>query len=101
MAFEGVKSRKFRFALNLIGILIACAAVTGLISITQGLSDNVSNQLQILGPQTIIVIPGNMRNMQGLSSSSPLTWRDINTISRVDNIDLVTPIIANKVGQFN
>ena len=101
MAWEGVKSRKFRFVLNLVGILIGCAAVTGLISMTQGLSDNVGGQLQILGPQTIIVIPGNMRNMQGISSSSPLTWKDINTISKVENIDLVTPIIANKIGQFN
>ena len=101
MAWEGVRSRKFRFVLNLVGILIGCAAVTGLISMTQGLSDNVGGQLQILGPQTIIVIPGNMRNMQGISSSSPLTWKDVNTISKVENIDLVTPIIANKVGQFN
>ena len=100
MAFDGVKSRKFRFALNLIGILIGCAAVTGLVSMTQGLSDNVGGQLQILGPQTIIVIPGTMRNMQGISSSSPLTWKDVNTVSKVENIDLVTPIIANKVGQF-
>ncbi len=101
MAWEGVKSRKFRFVLNLIGILIGCAAVTGLISMTQGLSDSVGGQLQILGPQTIIIVPGNMRNMQGISSSSPLTWKDINTISKVENIDLVTPIIANKIGQFN
>ena len=64
MAWEGVKSRKFRFVLNLIGILIGCAAVTGLISMTQGLSDSVGGQLQILGPQTIIIVPGNMRNMQ-------------------------------------
>ncbi len=101
MAFEGVKSRKFRFALNIIGILIGCAAVTGLISMTQGLSDSVGGQLQILGPQTIIVIPGNMRNMQGISSSSPLTWKDSNTISKIENINLVTPIIANKIGQYN
>jgi len=101
MAFEGVKSRKFRFALNIIGILIGCAAVTGLISMTQGLSDNVGGQLQILGPQTIIVIPGTMRNMQGISSSSPLTWKDSNTISKIENINLVTPIIANKIGQYN
>jgi putative ABC transport system permease protein len=101
MAWEGVKSRKFRFALNLVGILIGCAAVTGLISITQGLSDNVGGQLQILGPQTIIIVPGTMRNMQGLSLSSPLTWKDVNTISKIENVDLVTPIIANRIGQFN
>jgi putative ABC transport system permease protein len=101
MAFDGVRSRKFRFALNIIGILIGCAAVTGLISMTQGLSDSVGSQLQVLGPQTIIVIPGSMRNMQGFSSSSSLTWRDITTVSKIENIDLVTPIIANKIGQYS
>jgi putative ABC transport system permease protein len=61
----------------------------------------VGGQLQILGPQTIIVIPGNMRNMQGIASSSPLTWKDLNTISKVENVALVTPIIANKIGQYD
>ena len=57
-AWTGVKTRKFRFALNLIGILIGCAAVTGLISLTQGLSNNISGQLGTLGASTITVTPG-------------------------------------------
>src|SRR4030042_6435771 len=57
-AWSGVKSRKFRFALNLIGILIGCAAVTSLISLTQGLSNNISGQLGTLGASTITISPG-------------------------------------------
>jgi len=32
MSLESLKERKFRFVLNLLGIMIGCAAVTGLIS---------------------------------------------------------------------
>jgi len=49
MAFSGIRDRKFRFALNLLGILIGCAAVTGLVSITQGMNTEINSQLNILG----------------------------------------------------
>ena len=42
MSLDSLSERKFRFALNLIGILIGCTAVTGLISITQGLSSDIN-----------------------------------------------------------
>ena len=65
-AWDGVKSRKFRFILNLIGILIGCAAVTGLVSMTQGLSQSITDQLQIFGPQNIMVVPGQLIPGRGL-----------------------------------
>ena len=97
-AWDGVKSRKFRFALNLIGILIGCAAVTGLVSITQGLSDNISGQLQIFGPQNIMVVPGGFSG--GAVSMGTLTYKDLTTVSKVAHVSLATPIIANKAAQY-
>ncbi len=97
-AWDSVRSRKFRFALNLIGILIGCAAVTGLVSITQGLSDSVGGQLQIFGPQNIMVIPGGMSATS--FSSSSLTYKDLNTILMVPNVSAATPIISNKVVSY-
>lgn len=98
-AFDGVKSRKFRFFLNLIGILIGCAAVTGLVSITQGLSNNIGDQLQILGPQTIIVIPGRIQ-MRGQITTTQLTWKELNNIEQAQHVAMATPIIASKSAQF-
>ncbi len=43
---NSLTERKFRFALNLIGILIGCAAVTGLISLTQGMNAEISGELE-------------------------------------------------------
>jgi putative ABC transport system permease protein len=97
-AWESVRSRKFRFALNLIGILIGCAAVTGLVSITQGLSDNISGQLQIFGPQNIMVVPGGFTG--GTMSIGTLTSRDLTTIEKVQHVIVATPIIANKMATY-
>ncbi len=55
MSLQGLNSRKFRFALNLIDILIGCAAITGSTSLTQELSDNITGQLGGLGANTITV----------------------------------------------
>jgi putative ABC transport system permease protein len=100
MAWDGVKSRKFRFALNLVGILIGCAAVTGLISITQGLSLNISDQLQILGPQNIMIVPGQMSTMRGMAIGT-ITYKDLNTISNVEHVTITAPIIGNRFATYN
>jgi len=97
-AWENVRSRKFRFALNLIGILIGCAAVTGLVSMTQGLSDSVSGQLQIFGPQNIMVIPGGFSS--GTMTTGKLTYKDLNTIENIEHVSAATPIIANNVVSY-
>lgn len=98
-AWGGVKSRKFRFVLNLIGILIGCAAVTGLISLTQGLSNSITGQLQLFGPQNVMVIPGGMST--GQLSLGTLTYKDLGTIQKVPGVAVAAPIIANKVASYN
>lgn len=98
-AIEGLRERKFRFALNLIGILIGCAAVTSLVSITQGLQEEVGEQLEIFGPKNLMVIPGQLQAGPGIFSQT-LGWRDLDIIERVPNIELATPIIGNKQGYY-
>jgi len=98
-AIKGVWERKFRFFLNLVGILIGCTAITGLISITMGLTSNVSEQLDVFGPTNIIIIPGEIVQGQGIIADK-LDWRDLEYISRTNNIDSATPIIANKFCEF-
>ncbi|MBD3205406.1 FtsX-like permease family protein [Candidatus Bathyarchaeota archaeon] len=98
-AIKGVWERKFRFFLNLVGILIGCTAITGLISITMGLTNNVSQQLDVFGPTNIIIIPGEIVQGQGIVGDK-LDWRDLDYISRTSNIDSATPIIANKFCEY-
>ena len=98
-AFNGLKERKFRLALNILGILIGCAAVTGLISITQGLSVEVSSQLEMFGPNNVMVIPFEIRQGRGLVGEG-FNWRDITIMEKIPNIKYIAPIIANRFGTF-
>ena len=92
MAFESLSERKFRFALNLLGILIGCTAVMGLVSLTQGLSADINNQLEVFGPQNIMVIPGQLQEGRGIVGTS-LSWRDLEIVSKVPKVKIATPII--------
>lgn len=58
ISFNGINERRFRFALNLLGIMIGCAAITGLISVTQSMNTSISSQLEILGVDTLFILPG-------------------------------------------
>jgi putative ABC transport system permease protein len=97
-AWDSIRSRKFRFALNLIGIMIGCAAVTGLVSVTQGLSDSVSGQLQIFGPQNIMVLAGGFTS--GATSLGSLTYKDLGTIQNIEHVKAATPVIANHIVSY-
>ncbi|MFC1802951.1 ABC transporter permease [Thermoproteota archaeon] len=98
-ATNGLRERKFRFALNLVGILIGCAAITGLISITEGLQTSVIGQLNVFGPSNLIIIPGELT--QGpMIAGATFNWRDVDLVDRVDYVKDVTPIIANKFAEY-
>ena len=94
-ATNSLREQRFRLALNVLGILIGCAAVTGLISITQGLSVEVGSQLDLFGPNNIMVIPYEIRAGQGLYGQG-MTWKDVQIIERVPHVKYVAPIISNR-----
>ncbi|MCB2172207.1 ABC transporter permease [archaeon] len=97
MSGRGLSQRKFRFALNLLGILIGCMAVTGLISMTQGLNDLVGSQLEMFGPNNIMIMPGSLEMGAGLIASESFNWKDVQTVQRVPNIHVVTPVMAGEM----
>lgn len=98
-SLQGVSEQKFRFALNLVGVLIGCAAITGLITVTLGLSANVEDQLSVFGPQNIMVIPGRVIPGRGVVSST-LNWRDLDLVKRIHRVAEATPVVANKFCTF-
>jgi ABC-type antimicrobial peptide transport system permease subunit len=99
VAIEGLTERKFRLTLNVVGILIGCAAVTGLISITQGLNSEITETLEIFGPNNIMIVPGEIRRGRGLIGQT-MTWRDLDILEKINNIEHIAPIIGNKGGTY-
>ncbi|MGD0644053.1 MAG: ABC transporter permease [Candidatus Bathyarchaeia archaeon] len=58
-SFSAIKLRKLRAALTILGVVIGIAAIVALLSITQGLQVDITNQLQKgLSTNTLIVTPG-------------------------------------------
>jgi putative ABC transport system permease protein len=95
MSGEGLGERKLRFTLNIVGILIGCAAVTGLVSITQGLSGDVSRQLEVFGPQNINMMPGRLQQGQFIPGAN-FGWKDLETVSKLKGVNLAAPVISDK-----
>jgi len=98
-AIQGLREQRFRLALNILGILIGCAAITGLISITQGLNLEVSEQLEIFGPNNIMVVPFEIRRGRGLVGEG-FTWREVQVIEKTNHIKYMTPIIGGKMSSY-
>jgi len=95
LSLGNINERKRRFLLNLLGILIGCIAITGLVSVTQGMNHQVNEQLDILGAGTIMIFPGELdvdlqstlsAGTQVIANPKTLTWRDKDLISKLTEI---------------
>jgi putative ABC transport system permease protein len=65
-SFSAIKLRKLRAGLTTLGVVIGIAAIVALLSITQGLQNTITSQLQTgLATDTLIVSPGRSIFSQG------------------------------------
>jgi putative ABC transport system permease protein len=97
MSLDGLRERKFRFALNLVGILIGCAAVTGLISMTQGMKTSIVDDISIFGATTIQVYP----TLSGEEAFTSLDWRDLNRLRSIPGVDAAAALQAGRYGRYD
>jgi putative ABC transport system permease protein len=95
LALESITERKTRTALNILGILIGVAAVVALISLTQGMTNSVNSQIERIGSTTIIVTSGGV--MPGAQPKVTLTQRDVARISKIQGVEIITPVISGSV----
>ncbi len=98
-AWNSVRSRKLRFALNLIGIMIGCAAVMGLISLTQGLNEQVRGQLEIMGPTSVMLFPGQLDVTAAFGMDS-FDWKNLRDFERLPHVEKISPIIGNDIVRY-
>jgi putative ABC transport system permease protein len=102
LAIDGMKERKFRVALNIVGILIGVAALVALVSITEGMSVSINQELENFGPTTITIMSGGLGFTRPGERVSPrtarvLTLRDVDQIEKISKVEIVTPIISGNV----
>jgi putative ABC transport system permease protein len=85
-AFSAIRLRKLRAGLTTLGVVVGIAAIIALLSITQGLQNTITVQLQKgLATDTLIVSPGRAfgagGGLGGGASTTPLYINDTDYIS--------------------
>ena len=89
-SFEGIKKRRLRSLLTMIGIFIGIAAVVSLISLGQGLEHTVTEQFEQLGGDKIMIMPGGQAF--GAFASGELTQDDLDAVRKAEGVDEATEL---------
>ena len=87
-SLQGMKKRKLRSSLTMIGIFIGIAAVVSLISLGQGLESAIEEQFEKLGGDKIMITP--VGQGFGAFASEILTQDDLEAVRKVNGVDKAT-----------
>jgi len=85
IAFRALGKNKLRAALTVLGVVIGVAAVTTMVSVGQSASQLVQGELEGLGTNMIVILPGSKRDRgvhRGRGSIPTLTAADAEAIAR-------------------
>jgi putative ABC transport system permease protein len=99
LAIDGIRSRKLRSWLTMVGIFIGIIAVVALISLGQGLQKVIDEQFEMVGGDRIAITPGGGGTvagggMAGSFSSAKLREKDLDVVSKVRGVDSAVGFIA-------
>lgn len=98
MAWASLIANKMRSILTMLGIIIGVAAVIALVSIGNGVKEDIQNSISSLGSNLLMVMPGaprtpGVRPSQG--SMKSLKVSDYQAISKLDGVKAASPYTAN------
>ncbi|HQB18663.1 MAG TPA: ABC transporter permease [Candidatus Pacearchaeota archaeon] len=88
IAVKNLRVRPLRSWLTILGIVIGIFLVTTLMSLSEGLKNSIMGELQTMGGDLIIVMPGEDM-FSGLMGGNDLTNADLNGIERTVGVETV------------
>ena len=97
LALSRLGTGKLRTALTMLGIIIGVASVVALVSVAEGATKGISNQLQSLGTNLITVSPGFTRTgatRGAIGSATTLTLEDANSLAALDGVQAIAPELS-------
>jgi len=101
LALSRLGTGKLRTALTMLGIIIGVASVVALVSVAQGATKGISDQLQALGTNLITVSPGfgfTGATRGAIGSATTLTLADATAISTLPDVAATAPeLTANEL----
>ncbi|TEB13745.1 ABC transporter permease [Pelotomaculum propionicicum] len=96
VALNGIKANKMRSSLTMLGIIIGVAAVIIMISVGQGASKRISDQISSMGSNLLMIYSGSSGGpMRGASGSvNSLTLDDAEAIGELDQVANSVPELS-------
>lgn len=92
MSWDNIIHNKLRSFLTMLGIVIGVASIIALITIVQGATNSISDQVNALGVNKVTI------NAMGTPLKQGLSQDDMINISKLDNINGISPTISGKAG---
>ncbi|MDD5308847.1 MAG: ABC transporter permease [Deltaproteobacteria bacterium] len=100
MSLRAIRRNAMRSVLTILGIVIGVAAVVALVTIGEGATQQVTNQIGALGQNLLTIQPGGGHRPGGTpgAASSPFTLDDATAIEReIGGLDRVAPAASSKM----
>ena len=91
LAIDALKSNVARTLLTMLGVIIGIASVIAIISLGQGSTQSVVDQVNSFGVNVLTVSPGKVLRMGGGGSTvDTLTMEDGEAVSKLNNVEAVS-----------
>ncbi|GIO84470.1 permease [Paenibacillus faecis] len=87
MALKSILGNKVRSFLTMLGIIIGVSSVITLVSVGQGTTSSITEQLEGLGTDLLTV------NIMGRGATTSLTYAEVKSLSEIEGIRAVSPVI--------
>lgn len=99
--FMALSSNKIRSGLTMLGIVIGIASVIAMTAIGTGAQNSISDSIQSIGSNLIVVSPGAPRGVgqqvnQGRGSAKTLTIEDANALTSLNSVEAVAPEVSGR-----
>jgi putative ABC transport system permease protein len=82
VALDALRANRLRSSLTMLGVVIGVAAVVVLVAIGTGAKQEVESQVQGLGSNLLLVVPGKV-SFGDAPTVSPMTMADVDAVARV------------------
>ena len=91
MSWENIVQNKLRSFLTILGIVIGVTAIIALITVVQAVIDNVNEQFDSVGANTIVI------SVQGTPLKQGLTDKELMDINQIDGVSGIAPSINTEI----
>ena len=82
VALDALRANRLRSGLTMLGVVIGVAAVVVLVAIGTGAKQEVESQVQGLGSNLLLVVPGKV-SFGNAPTVSPMTMSDVDAVARI------------------